>query len=142
MNCFKQNEELLKEVKRLKEDLAKFTQSSKNLNQILASQKPLYDKAGLGFHKTFKSVQKPSFENVASSSNDTRFQNPTSFSKTATARFSRLCNRNGHSPIQYLFIERMIENKVCKVVCDYNGLGQKRWFNIKGSKKIWIPKVT
>ncbi|QHN83727.1 Retrovirus-related Pol polyprotein [Arachis hypogaea] len=73
VDCFKQNEELLKEVKRLKEDLAKFTQSSESLNHILASQKPLYDKAGLGFYKSEKSH----FENIASSSNDTRFQDPT-----------------------------------------------------------------
>ncbi|MFM9786061.1 hypothetical protein, partial [Streptomyces scabiei] len=76
-DCFKQNEELLKKVKRLEEDLAKFTQSSENLNHILASQKPLYDKAGLGFRKSENSH----FENVASSSNDTRFQDPTYFNK-------------------------------------------------------------
>ena len=133
---------MLKKIKNLENDLAKFTQSSENLNQILASQKPLYDKAGLGFHKNFKSIEKPYFENIASSSNDTRFQNPTSFSKIATPRFCRLCNKSGHFSIQCFFIERMIGNKVCKVVYDYNGLGQRRWFNVKGSKKIWIPKVT
>ncbi|XP_057723894.1 uncharacterized protein LOC130939846 [Arachis stenosperma] len=72
VNFFKENEELLKKVKNLEYDLAMFTQSSENLNQILASQKSLYDKDGLGFHKTFKSVEKSYFENMASSSNDTR----------------------------------------------------------------------
>ena len=139
VNCFKENEELLKKVKSLENDLAKFTQSSENLNQILASQKPLFDKAGLRFYKSDK---KPSFKDKASSSNDTRFQDPTYFNKTSTPRFCRLCNRNGHFPIQYFFGERMIGDKVCKVIFDYNGLGHKRWFNVKGSKKIWIPKVT
>ncbi|XP_057742061.1 uncharacterized protein LOC130960631 [Arachis stenosperma] len=138
VNCFKQNEELLKEVERLKDDLAKFTQSSENLNQILASQKPLYDKAGLGFYKS----EKLHFENIASSSNDVTYQDPTHFNKTTTPRFCRMCNRSGHFPVQCFFGERMMGDKVYKVVFDYNDLGHKRWFNVKGSKKIWIPKVT
>ncbi|XP_057756242.1 uncharacterized protein LOC130975462 [Arachis stenosperma] len=71
VNCFKENEELLKKIKNLENDLVKFTQSSENLNQILASQKPLFDKASLGFQKTFKSVEKSCFGNIVSSSNDT-----------------------------------------------------------------------
>ncbi|XP_057760349.1 uncharacterized protein LOC130980715 [Arachis stenosperma] len=56
LNYFEENDWLHKEIRRLKEDLAKFTQSSKNLNQLLTSQKLLYDKTGLGFHKALKSV--------------------------------------------------------------------------------------
>ncbi|XP_052109219.1 uncharacterized protein LOC127741214 [Arachis duranensis] len=67
LNYFEENEKLLKE------DVATFAQSSENLNQLLASQKPLYDKAGLGFHKSEKIVKKTSFANMASSSNDVRF---------------------------------------------------------------------
>ena len=104
----------------------------------MASQKPLYDKAGLGFYKSEKSH----IENIASSSNDVKYQDPTYFNKTATPRFCRLCNRSGHFPVQCFFGERMIGDKVYKVVFDYNDLGHKRWFNVKGSKKIWIPKVT
>ncbi|XP_020987891.1 uncharacterized protein LOC110275874 [Arachis duranensis] len=52
LNYFEENEWLHKEIKRLKEDLASFSQSSENLNQLLASQKPLCDKASLGFHKS------------------------------------------------------------------------------------------
>ncbi|XP_057756400.1 uncharacterized protein LOC130975654 [Arachis stenosperma] len=52
-----------------------------------------------------------------------------------------------HSLIAYLNCfeenesEKMIGDKVYKIVGNYNGLGQRRWFNIKGSKKIWIPKL-
>ncbi|XP_025647310.1 uncharacterized protein [Arachis hypogaea] len=72
VNYFEENEWLHKEIKRLKEDLANFAQSSENLNQLLASQKPLYDKAGLGFRKTAKFVEKLSCTNMASSSNNIR----------------------------------------------------------------------
>ncbi|XP_057755342.1 uncharacterized protein LOC130974481 [Arachis stenosperma] len=122
LNYFEKNEWLHKEVKSLKEDLASFAQSSENLNQLLASQKPLYDKVDLGFHKSEKFIEKPSFTNMASSSDDIRFQNPTSFIKTATQKFCRLYNRNGHFPIQCFISEKMIGDKVYKIVCDYNGL--------------------
>ncbi|XLU95782.1 hypothetical protein S245_010134, partial [Arachis hypogaea] len=127
VNCFKENEELLKKVKSLENDLAKFTQSSENLNQILSSQKPLFDKAGLGF---YKSDRKPSFKDKASSSNDTRFQDPTYFNKTATPRFCRLCNRSDH----FLFS--------VSLVCLASKRKENMWYMDSGCSRHMTGKTT
>ncbi|XLU53166.1 hypothetical protein S245_047814, partial [Arachis hypogaea] len=44
-----ENERLNNMIKRLNSDLAKFAQSSSNLDKLLASQRPLFEKSGLGY---------------------------------------------------------------------------------------------
>ncbi|XP_057756290.1 uncharacterized protein LOC130975519 [Arachis stenosperma] len=140
-----ENKKLNEQIKGLNEDLAKFVQGSQNLNKLLACQRFGSEKSGLGFIEENKSIFKPNFKKSESSSS--KFYKPKGFSKPQKSVGKNQCykcNRNGHDPPQCFIFPRSFgnDNKLYKVVHDFNALGQPRRIHIKGSKWIWIPKVS
>ncbi|XP_072066923.1 uncharacterized protein [Arachis hypogaea] len=75
-----ENKKLNEQIKNLNEDLAKFVQSSQNLNKLLASQRFGSEKSGLGFIEENKAVFKQNFKKSEASSS--KLFKPKGFSKT------------------------------------------------------------
>ena len=84
---------------------------SKNLDLMLGGQKPYLDKIGLGYKE----------EVNEKASTDSQHKSPACI----------YCFKRGHSS-KKCFSGRKAKQKVKK---------PKRSTNIKGSKKIWVPKV-
>nr|XP_029149653.1 kinesin-related protein 4-like [Arachis hypogaea] len=140
-----ENERLNEKINNLNEDLAKFVQSLQNLDKLLSCQRSSFEKYGLGFIEETKYVFKPIFKKYEASSS--KIVKPKISSKPqnlAKEKYCYKCNRNNHVPQQcFIFLKSFgNDNNLYKVVHDYNTLRQPRRFHIRGSKWIWIPKVS
>ncbi|XP_015955691.1 uncharacterized protein LOC107480087 [Arachis duranensis] len=140
-----ENKKLNEQIKILNEDLAKFIQGSQDLNKLLASQRFGSEKSGLGFKEENNAIFKQNFKKSEASSS--KLFKPKGFSKpqrSVNKNQCYKCNKNGHDPPQCFIFPRSFGNdsKLYKVVHDFNALGQPRRFHNKGSKWIWIPKIS
>ncbi|XP_016191848.1 protein CROWDED NUCLEI 4-like [Arachis ipaensis] len=134
-----ENKKLNEQVKNLNEDLAKFVQGSQNLNKLLACQRFGSEKSGLGFKEENKAVFKQNVQkSEVSSSKFFKLKGFSKPQKLVSKNHCYKCNRKGHDPPQCFIFLRSFgnDNKLYKVVHDFNALGQPRRFHIKGSK--WI----
>ncbi|MED6227309.1 hypothetical protein PIB30_112320, partial [Stylosanthes scabra] len=139
-----ENKRLCGVIEGLKKDLEKFTNSSNDLDMLLSFQRPTSMKSGIGYSAGNGTKSETIFVKASASTSNTKNQPPPkSFHKRKTKRNHCFkCNRQGHSPPQCFIVKKKIGNQVYKIVSDFNALGQPRRINIKGSKYIWIPKVS
>ena len=103
--------------------LRKFEHGSKAFNMLLASQKCIFDKRGLGYKDAKKEKLYRNYFVKEGASKD----------KTTTCNF---CGRNGHiSNSCVLKIESSSKTTKSRVI-------KRIATNHKGPKKIWVPKVS
>ncbi|MED6196017.1 hypothetical protein PIB30_043284 [Stylosanthes scabra] len=137
-----ENERLCGVIEGLKQDLEQFTNSSNNLDKLLSYQRSTSMRSGLfsaGSNANLKTI----FVKAEASTSNTRNQPPQFFHKRPTrGNHCSNCNRQGHTHPQCFVFEKKLGDKVYKIVSDFNALGKPRRTNIKGSKWIWIPKVS
>ncbi|MED6200921.1 hypothetical protein PIB30_090029 [Stylosanthes scabra] len=138
-----ENERLCGVIEDLKQNLEQFTKSSNNLDKLLSYQIPTSMKSGLDYSAGSNANLKTIFVKAEASTSNTRNQPPQFFHKRPTrGNHCSNCNRQGHTHPQCFVVERKIGDRIYKVVSDFNALGKPRRTNVKGSKAIWIPKVS
>ena len=134
------NTMLSKRIESLSISLEKYTNSTKILDNMLASQRPPYDKSGLGYNDTPISKPRHNYnKNYASSSS--RWTNPHANNKTNMKSYNK---PNSRKPIPHY---RQTTSSYYKMSCDHCSLhchtspSCPYRFRIDGLRYKWVAKT-
>ncbi|MED6174725.1 hypothetical protein PIB30_071820 [Stylosanthes scabra] len=108
------------------------------------ADKEVHDESGQGYNAGSSANLETKFVKASASTSNAKNQQPPQFFHRRATRGNHCfkCNRQCHTSPQCFVVERKIGDRISKVVSDFNVLGQLRRTNIKGSKAVWIPKVS
>ena len=117
-----ENEMLKKKSNELNEIVLKFTNGQKMLDNMLNSQKCVFDKGGLGYKPNLKQKYYKNYFVKATSTNDHKIA-------------CHYCNQNGHMKLRC----PVKRNAYYGVKCIWVPKGTVA--NSQGPKKLWVPKT-